>query len=57
MISGTAPDISRWDATVKYRIWLDSGLGVNLGLTYGKGRESRAYKDEDKLEAGLGLIF
>jgi hypothetical protein len=57
VVSGTAPDISRWDATVRYRIWLDSGLGVDLGLTYGKGRESKAYKDENKLEAGLGLIF
>lgn len=57
VISGRAPDIHRLDASIKYRLWLDRGLGLDFGLTYANGRESKTYKDEDKLEVGLGVVF
>ncbi|MGR4865378.1 hypothetical protein [Caulobacter sp. LARHSG274] len=57
VISGRAPDVHRLDTTVKYRFWLENGLGLDLGLTYGKGRETKTYKDEDKIEAGVGVLF
>lgn len=56
-LSGPEPNIGRFDATLKYRFWLDDGLGVDLGLTYGRGRESKTYKYEDKLDVGFGVLF
>lgn len=47
----------RFDASVKYRFWLPNDLGLDVGLTYGKGRETKTYKDEDKVEIGLGVLF
>jgi hypothetical protein len=56
-ITGRAPDVHRFDASVKYRFWLPNDLGLDVGLTYGKGRETKTYKDEDKVEIGLGVLF
>lgn len=56
-LTGTAPDVERLDAGVKYRIWFDNGVGLDLGLTYAKGNEPKAYKDEDKLEVGVGIVY
>lgn len=53
---GTAPDIRRWDASLKYRFWTDSGLGLDFGLTWAKGHEPISYAKEDKIELGFGLI-
>jgi hypothetical protein len=50
-ITGRAPDAHR------FRFWLPNDLGLDVGLTYGKGRETKTYKDEDKVEIGLGVLF
>jgi hypothetical protein len=57
VIAGRAPNISRWDAMVKYRFWLDNGPGLDFGVTWGKGHEPISYTKEDKLELGFGIIF
>lgn len=56
-IAGKAPDIHRWDASLKYRFWLASGQGIDLGLTWAKGTEPVSYEDEDNLELGFGIIW
>ena len=56
-LAGKAPDIRRWDASFKYRVWLNSGQGIDLGLTWAKGTEPVSYEDEDNLELGFGLIW
>jgi hypothetical protein len=56
-ISGTAPDVSRWDAALKYRWWLGGGGAFDMGVTYKGGEEFKTYSDEDSLELTLGFIF
>lgn len=56
-IAGKAPDIHRWDASLKYRFWLGSGQGIDLGLTWAKGTEPVSYEEEDNLELGFGLVW
>lgn len=56
-ISGTAPDVSRWDAALKYRWWLSGGGAFDMGVTYKRGEEFKTYSDEDSLELTLGFIF
>jgi hypothetical protein len=36
-IFGKAPDLKRWDASIKYRFWTETGLGLDFGLSWAKG--------------------
>jgi hypothetical protein len=54
---GAAPNVERVDASIKYRFYTESALGIDLGLTWAKGNEPKSLKKEDKLELGFGLIF
>lgn len=56
-ISGTAPDVSRWDASLKYRWWLPAGGALDIGFTYKRGEELKTYTNEDSLELSFGVIF
>lgn len=56
-VSGTAPDVSRWDASLKYRWWLVGGGAFDVGFTYKHGEELKTYTRENSLELSLGVIF
>lgn len=56
-IGGKAPDVNRWDASLKYRWWLAGGGAFDIGFTYKRGEEFKTYTKEDSLELAFGVIF
>jgi hypothetical protein len=56
-IIGQAPDVSRVDASLKYRWWLPNGLAFDFGGTYKHGRELKTYTFEDAFELSFGIIY
>ena len=56
IISGRAPDIDRFDASLKYRWWIDN-LAVDFGLSYSDGTEPKSLVDENKIAITLGLTY
>lgn len=56
-IIGRAPDLRRLEGAIKYRFRFAQVIGVDLGLTGGRGTEPRSLMQENKLQVGLGLTF
>jgi hypothetical protein len=56
MISGRAPNIDRFEASIKHRWWA-GGLAVDLGVTYADGIERKSLIDENRLSVALGLLY
>lgn len=54
---GRAPDIRRWESAIKYRFYVAAVMGVDLGVTLGKGTEPKSLMQENRVQAGLGLTF
>lgn len=55
--SHSLKDISRWDASVGYRLWIKDGPGVDVGFSWNKGTNEKSLEKEDILKFGIGLIF
>jgi len=56
MVAGQAPDIDRFDATLKYR-WWTKDLAFDLGFTYSDGTEPKSLADENKLSITIGILY
>lgn len=55
-IFGQAPNIKRWDAALKYRLWTESGIGLDFGLSWAKGHEPISLQKEDRIQLGFGIV-
>ena len=56
MVAGQAPDIDRFDATLKYRWWAKD-LAFDLGFTYSDGTEPKSLADENKVSITFGVLY
>ena len=57
VLHGGPDEIERFEASLKYRFWTRSQLGLDLGFTYTKGTNELSFEHEDVLTFGLGVIF
>lgn len=55
-ISGRAPNVHRWDASLKYRWWVGNGVGIDFGGTYKRGEELKTYTDENEFLLTFGIV-
>ena len=56
-VSGTAPDIDRLEASLKYRWWLNGGAALDFGGSWKHGDEPKSYQVEDLVELTFGILF
>lgn len=56
-IIGRAPDLRRLEGAITYRCRFAEVIGVDLGLTGGRGTEPRSLMQENKVQVRLGLTF
>lgn len=56
VLTGTAPDLDRIEASIAYRWWAKD-LGFDLGLTYADGIERKSLADEHRFGFTFGVIF
>lgn len=55
---GSVPDIDRFSAYLKYRLWLrNERVGFDLGFNFVDGVNPESFRDENRLEASFGIIF
>lgn len=57
VLHGRPDEIERFEASLKYRFWTRSQLGLDVGFTYTKGTNELSFEHEDVLTFGLGVIF
>lgn len=56
MVAGNAPDIDRFDASLKYRWWAGD-LAFDLGFTFSDGTEPKSLVDENKFSVSVGVLY
>jgi len=54
---GRAPDMRRWESAIKYRFYAAALMGVDVGVTLGRGTEPKSLMQENRIQAGVGLTF
>lgn len=54
---GRAPDIKRLESAIKYHFHAAEVLGIDLGVTGGRGTEPKSLREENKIQVGVGLTF
>ena len=57
VLSGTAPKIERFDASLAYRFWVGAGVGLDFGGGYKRGTNLKSLEKEDIFELSFGIIF
>jgi hypothetical protein len=56
VLTGTAPDLERLEASLAYR-WWDGDIGFDLGFTYADGIERKSLGNEHRYGFMFGLIY
>ncbi len=56
VLTGTAPDLRRVDASLTYRWWTNN-VGIDFGLTYANGIDRKTLNDEHSYGLMFGLIY
>jgi hypothetical protein len=57
VVHGKLNNIKRFDAEIAYRIWSESKVGFDVGLTYARGTNAKSFEKDNSLVLGVGILF
>jgi len=57
VLHGPFDRISRVEAQFKHRFWTTAGPGIDLGISYVRGRNEVSYERENVLRFGIGIVL